>query len=238
MTSRGDARRRPRRLQRLVLFVVSGILFASAAAQAGRLLVVSRDLSQPQAFVVLGSHEWERLPAAATLATRNRDAVVLLTQPLHPTPQNCHRCDERVSWLAHLGVSGERVAFLPTRVSNTYDEARAALEYSRAHAIGRLTVVTSPYHTRRALATFTLVFEPTDIAIGVVPASTESRAVPDRWWWHGYDRAYVRYEWIALAWYAIRHGVAPFSGASNTVGHAPDPVIDLLGVANAEVSVG
>jgi uncharacterized SAM-binding protein YcdF (DUF218 family) len=177
---------------------------------AGDTLVVSRELHDPQALLMLGSHEWERLPALAQLAERNPAAVVLLTEPTKPTPGNCFRCSERIAWLAHLGVDRRRVEMLPRRVTNTYDEAAAALDYCRHWRIAKLMIVTSPYHTRRALATFDSMFQNTTTAVWILPAGSQSRATPDRWWMVSDDRAYVGYEWTALAWYAVRHGVRPF----------------------------
>jgi uncharacterized SAM-binding protein YcdF (DUF218 family) len=74
----------------------------------------------------------------------------------------------------------------------------------------RLLIVTSPYHTRRALATFAAVFRSSDITIGIHPALSSSPAQPASWWRYAYDRKYVRYELAALSWYVVRHGVSPF----------------------------
>jgi uncharacterized SAM-binding protein YcdF (DUF218 family) len=169
---------------------------------------VPRDVSTPDALIALGSHEWERLPALARLARVEPEAVVLLTEPAHPTSANCHRCSERAAWLVSLGLSRERLVVLPRRVSNTRDEALAVADLARTLPIRRLAVVTSPYHTRRALAAFTSVLG-RDVAIGVYPAFEDSPARPDRWWMAAYDRAYVPYEWAALIWYRMKYGIDP-----------------------------
>jgi uncharacterized SAM-binding protein YcdF (DUF218 family) len=108
-----------------------------------------------------------------------------------------------------LGIDRRRVTILPRLVTNTYDEALAAREFCEAHALGTLMVVTSPYHTRRALATFDTVFRGSPTAVGMHPAVRTSGAMPRRWWAGAYDRAYVGYEWTALMWYAVRHRVSP-----------------------------
>ncbi len=189
----------------LALLVLLGVL-----SSLGRLLVVSRVPANPDAFIVLGSHEWERFPALVTLAGRNPRATVFLTMPVRITPYNCAACTERVPWLAHLGIDTARVVVLPRRVTNTHDEALAARDYLLRHSVQRLVVVTSPYHTRRSLATFQAVFQGTGVAIGVYPALTESGATPQRWWASAYDRWYVAYEGSANLWYALRYGVSPF----------------------------
>lgn len=220
-------RDRSRRLALWVLFlsIAVGSIVASAPA-AGRWLVVERvDGPRPQALLALASHEWERLPALATLARRYPDASVLLTQPVAPTEDNCYRCSERAAWLAGLGVSPQRIHLLGDRGRNTYDEAVAARAFCRERAISRLAVVTSPYHTRRALATFATVFEPS-IAVSVHSVAGHSPAVPERWWARAYDRDYVAYEWAALVWYAVRYGVSPLARTCPGCGAAGPTGVD------------
>lgn len=178
--------------------------------QAGHALVVIEQMPHPDAIVSLGSHEWERLPRTARLARDNPHAVVFLTRPVHVTPHNCHRCEERVDWLVAAGVPRERVVLLPQRARNTHDEATAALAYVQAHRLRSLTIVTSPYHGRRALATFRAVAGGTPVRIGLEPALRESGAAPWWWWTRPVDRWYVAYECTAILWYALRFGVNPF----------------------------
>lgn len=174
-------------------------------AHAGTGLIVEQSLVEPDAIIMLASHEWERLPATAALARRHPNATVLITLPAPVTADNCHRCGERSEWLEAEGVEHTRIRVL-RGVRNTLGEALAALAYSRHTAFERLTIVTSPYHTRRALATFERVFRSTGVSIGVLPASP-ARGHPGRWWADSYDRRYVRYEWAALVSYWFQHDV-------------------------------
>ena len=193
---------------RTVLAIVAvGIPFLFLLWHAGSFLVVDRDLPTPDAIVVLASHEWERLPEAARLAQRNPRATILLTLPVAPSEANCAHCASRASWLRAIGVASNAIVSMPRRVRNTYDEAVATREYAARAHFGRLLIVTSPYHTRRALATFTTVFAGTGVNIGIRPALATSSARPDAWLLGGYDRWYVPYEWLGLGWYAVRHGV-------------------------------
>jgi uncharacterized SAM-binding protein YcdF (DUF218 family) len=93
----------------------------------------------------------------------------------------------------------------------------ATLRFARGAGLRRLVVVTSPYHTRRSLGVFRKVFHGTDVKIGVEPAAN-SVARPARWWFGGYDRAYVAYEWAAIAYYAWKYGVGASAPASTTQG--------------------
>lgn len=209
-------RRRGRYRRYRVGRVIAVMLVAGAlvwgGAHAGAALIVRQRLPSADALVVLGSHEWERLPVAARLAAARPHAVVLLTEPRQASASNCHLCGERVAWLEALGIPATRIEVLPRRVTNTLDEAIAAREYSESHAVRQLLVVTSPYHARRALAVFRTAFKGMDVRIGV--NFDESVAVPEQWWRYPYDRAYVAYEWAAVVWYAMRHGVSPLAADS------------------------
>jgi uncharacterized SAM-binding protein YcdF (DUF218 family) len=173
---------------------------------AGTALVVNVELDRPDAIVSLASHEWERLPAAAALARKNPGAQVLLTVPIAANQFNCHDCSRRVDRLVAAGVARNRIVMLPRRVFRTRDEAEAVRQWAGSHGLRSVMVVTSAYHTRRALDTFRNMLAGTGIAVGVYPAGL-SDVDPDRWWRHKYDRWYVDYEWRARVFYLIRFGV-------------------------------
>jgi uncharacterized SAM-binding protein YcdF (DUF218 family) len=179
-------------------------------SRAGSALVVSEPLTSPDAIVSLASHEWERLPAASAWAARYPKALVLLTVPQVINGFNCHDCARRPQQLMAAGVHISRLRLLPLTEGGTYGEAVAVRTFAKANHIKRVLVVTSPYHTRRGLATFVSVLRPAQVAAGIVPATATSPARPERWWAAPYDRAYVRYEWAAILYYAVRHQVSPF----------------------------
>jgi uncharacterized SAM-binding protein YcdF (DUF218 family) len=186
--------------------VITAVLAVSwLAAQAGPALVVHEETGPPDAILMLASHEWERLPAAAALARSYPASRVVITTPPVVTIHNCHLCGERVDWLVHEGVPRDRIQILPGP-SNTYEEALAARRHASEEPFTRLAVVTSPYHTRRVLATFEEVFAGTGIEIDVVPAAP-AQGTPERWWLDAFDRHYVRYEWAAILKYWWDYGV-------------------------------
>ena len=173
---------------------------------AGRALVVQQDVGTPDAIIMLASHEWERLPAAAAEARQYPHAAVLITHPPVVTAYNCYRCDERVTWLQSEGIDRRRIRVLTGNITNTYAEALAARAFLTRTRASRLLIVTSPYHTRRALETFETVFRGLPVQIGVVPAAG-SRGDPRNWWRLSYDRHYVMYEWAASVKSRVEHGV-------------------------------
>jgi uncharacterized SAM-binding protein YcdF (DUF218 family) len=201
---------RSRRARSVVATVALGVAAVVLLFRySGDSLIVSNQVDDPQAIVVLASHEWERLPVAAQLARRYPAAQVMLTQPETVTEHNCHECAGRVNWLRDAGVGIERVTVLAQTVTNTYDEAKAARTFVTEQRIDRLVIVTSPYHGRRALATFRHLFESAGLRTRVGLASDMSPANPARWWRRAYDREYVAYEWAGIVYYAIRFGIPP-----------------------------
>ncbi len=193
----------PRWIRRVALLTFAIALIAWPLSGAGTALVESHPIVSPEAIVTLGSHEWERLPAAADLAAATPSALVFLTQPRNPTEKNCHDCAARVARLVAAGVAEARIVTLSTTVSNTREEAAAARAECERRRLRRLTVVTSPYHTRRAWRTFRQAFSGSHVALGMIP-TIYSPAQPSRWWRASYDRAYVRYEWAAIAYHYAR----------------------------------
>jgi len=198
--------------------LVTGALAVLAASAvlvlgrwAGTALVVSQPLSEPDVIVSLASHEWERLSETARQAVLFPKALVLLTLPPSVNKYNCHDCANRVPRLARAGLSPHRIRVLPVVEPGTYGEALATKRFAEFHKVVRVLVVTSPYHTRRSLATFRGVMQPVAAVVGVVPASATSPARPETWWASPYDRAYVAYEWAGLFYYQAYHRLPMFT---------------------------
>lgn len=179
-----------------------------ALPAAGTLLVVEAPVAQPDAIVSLASHEWERLPKTAALARDNPAARVLLTLPGQVSVYNCHDCGRRVERLVRAGVARERIEMLRLTDGGTRGEALAVLGEVKRLRLRRVVVVTSPYHTRRALAVFRKVLADADVQVGCATAPDPEVGVrPGQWWRTPADRAYVGYEWAGLVYYWLRFGV-------------------------------
>jgi uncharacterized SAM-binding protein YcdF (DUF218 family) len=105
------------------------------------------------------------------------------------------------------GVEADRIRIVPLTLGGTHGEAVATRAFVSERHLRSVLVVTSPYHTRRSLATFRSALASAGVEVGVAPASSTSPARPDRWWASGYDRGYVVYEWAAVVYYRLRYGV-------------------------------
>ncbi len=205
------------RTRRSIVVAVVALAFAVPALYAGPLLVVDEPVCTPDAILSLASHEWERLPDAARFGHQYPNARIVLSVPKQINQYNCHKCGERAQRLYEMGILANRIDLLPDRVDRTYDEATATRAYMLAHRFTRLLVVSSPYHTRRALNTFRYVFRGTNVLIGTYatgtyPTAQLAKATPDRWLLRHYDRIYVEYEWAAIVYYRFKFGVPLVGG--------------------------
>ena len=207
-TALGTNNRR-RRTIALAAVLAGGLLLG--IAPLGPSLIVAEPARDPGAIVSLASQERERLPAVVALAHRYPVATILLTVPTVVTELNCHDCNERQSTLLRNGIAPRRIRLLTDAGRNTFDEARACLAYVTDAGTNELLIVTSPYHTRRALATFRKVFENSGVRLAIHPAMNHSPIRLHRWWLYEYDLEYVAYESAAILYYAARYAVWPWA---------------------------
>jgi uncharacterized SAM-binding protein YcdF (DUF218 family) len=166
-------------------------LWVLAAPFAARLLIVRGEPSHADAIIVLsGSAVYvERLRYAASIYHQGRARAIVLTDdglagPWSRERQRNPRSIERGrDMLLASGVPAGRVVNLPGRVRSTYDEALAARTFARAQRLDSLLIVTSPYHSRRALWVFNRVLAADGVAVGVDPVPPGDQSPPPTVWW-------------------------------------------------------
>jgi len=179
--------------RRLLLSALLLCVWAVVAWGAARFLIVDTPLNRADVIVVLsGSAVYkERTQRAAEYYRQGLAERVLLTNDnlrgewSSAEQRNPFFYERARDNLLRLGVPAERVEVLPQPVSNTYDEAQALKEYAVANRLRSLLVVTSAYHSRRALWTLSQVFAGTGIEIGLQSVETgEQTPAPLTWWLH------------------------------------------------------
>lgn len=202
---------RTARARRVLIFAFIGLLvWALVAWVAARALVVSDELEHADAMVVLaGSTAYvERTHRAAELFREGRAPKIFLTNDngqsgwsneLQRNPLFIERAAEE---LKRAGVSQDALEMLPQIVSSTHDEALLLRSVMEARGLRSILIVTSAYHSRRALWTFRKVFEGSGINIGVtvVPPGDEM-PLPATWWLHLSGWRVVAGEYLKLIYY-------------------------------------
>lgn len=200
--------RRRRIIKILVLLVVWGI----GAWIAARALVVKADLPAADALVVLsGSSSYlERTHKAAELYRQGRAPLVLLTNDhtrggwSSALQTNPYFVDRALEELTKQGVPAERIKVVPGMAESTQSEAVIVKEYAQAQGFRSLLIITSAFHSRRALRTFRTDFADTGIIIGLDPTTQNSSAA--FWWLRPSGWRDVAGEYIKLIYYRFSYG--------------------------------
>lgn len=200
------------RLVRLAVLALA--LWSLLAWVAARALIVSAELERADALVVLsGSGAYvERTARATQLLKEGRAPKVILTNDrmIGPWSQEEQRnptfTERAVTELRRAGVPPERIEILPQPVANTYDEAVLMRQYAASHGLRSILVVTSSYHSRRALWTLRRVFEGSGVEIGldaVAPGQQMPR--PAVWWLKPFGWRMVALEYLKIVYYFFRY---------------------------------
>jgi uncharacterized SAM-binding protein YcdF (DUF218 family) len=191
----------------LLVFIVAWEVVAWVAARA---LVVDADLSSADAIVVLsGSSAYvERTQKAAELYREGRAPLVWLTDDhtrggwSSALQRNPYFVERATDELIKSGVPAERIRIVPGVASSTRDESLIVRDYASSQGVRSVLVVTSAYHSRRALRTLRQVFAGTGTTIGVHTVAATSNA----WWWlqpNGWRD--VAGEYVKLSYYRFKY---------------------------------
>jgi uncharacterized SAM-binding protein YcdF (DUF218 family) len=198
-------------LRRLVLvalmFVALGPLFAWLGA---RLLIVKSDLPAADAIIVLsGSATYvERSAWAAMLYRQGRAPVVILTDDGliggwdRVEERNPHFYELAAKELQRQGVPADKILIASESAAGTYQESLVLREYATTHKLRRLLVVTSAYHTRRALWSMRRACEGSGIEVGIVsPPPGWQTPTGFTWWFHRWGWKVVAGEYVKMIYY-------------------------------------
>jgi len=203
------------RSRRSILKIVSCcILIWPFAAWAGaKFLITEAPLDKADAIVVLsGSATFrERAHEAASLYFESRAPRILLTNDNHQgwwssaQQRNLFFYERSLEELKKSGVPLESVEVLMQPVTSTYDEAELIRDYAQQRGLHSILIVTSAYHSRRALWVFSRVFRDTGIQVGLATARREESPGPVNWWLTLRGWQFVPSEYVKMIYYLINY---------------------------------
>ena len=209
------ARRKKRRsvvaLCLAVILIIAWLPFSWLAAKA---LIVNRGPEHADAIVVLsGSSTYvERAQWAGRLYNDGRAPRIILTNDGllggydRQLDRNLSFVELAAAELQRAGVPAEKIEVITRLGQNTYDEATFLRDYSTRHNLRSLLIVTSAYHSRRAIWVFERVFQGTEITLGVEgPPPGIQTPRPATWWLHKLGWKLVPGEYLKLVYYAWRY---------------------------------
>ncbi len=201
-------RKRGRVLRALLIALLTWELVAWGAA---RFLMARSELVSADVLVLLsGAADYaERAREAAELWREQRAPRILVTNdgtrgPWSETQQrNLFFFERSVAELQREGVPAESVYVLPTEVTSTFQEASEVKAYAEANRVRSVLVVTSAYHSRRALWTYRRVFTDSQIVIGL--SSGQATVNPATWWLTISGWQTVPVEYVKLIYYQTHY---------------------------------
>ena len=197
---------------RLMLMAFMACLLLSWAAAKG--LIVRSDLARADAIAVLaGSSTYlERTDWASRLFKEGRAPVIILTNDnvrggwSVAAQRNPLLVELAAEELRRKGVPAEKIETISETALSTHEEALRLRDYAINHNLRSILIVTSSYHSRRALWTLRRVFEGSGIEIGLdTPGTGIQTPVPAAWWLHRSGWQIVPGEYVKLIYYRIKY---------------------------------
>ncbi len=198
--------------RRLTVAFLLVLLCWVAAWLAARILIVSAPLEKADVIVVLsGSSAFvERTQLAAQLYAAGCSRKVLLTNDNRQggwlsSEQRNPFFYERARWeLERLGVPRSSIEVISTPVNSTQEEALVLSNYADSKGLTSMLIVTSAYHSRRALRTFRrVVKDHVTVGLAAVPPGWQTPK-PSTWWLSSRGWQIVPGEYLKLVGYELR----------------------------------
>jgi len=210
--------------RRVPLKRVSGVTMALLitwpffAWAAARFLIVRTEvIARADVLVVLGgsSAYVERMRWAARLFQEGHAPKIILTNDNErggwssAEQRNPFFVERAAAELQQAGVPAQKIEVLSQPVSSTHDEAVLLRRYAEERHIQSLAVVTSAYHSRRALWMLRRVFNGSNIEVEINPVATGvfdwQTPPPLTWWWKWRGWRSVALEYPKLIYYWLHY---------------------------------
>jgi len=182
----------------LVGILIVGGLLALLAAQGGRWLVVDEPRRSDVILVLAG--ETERRPQRALqLLEQGYGRRILIDVPAAATTFTFKDIELAETFVRSLPQAA-LIRICPIVGLSTRDESRDAEKCLEGEHAGSVMLVTSDFHTRRALNVFRRELPERSFSVA---ASHDDRQFGVRWWTHRQWAKTAADEWLRLVWWAM-----------------------------------
>lgn len=180
-----------------LVFIVGGLFLAALGATSGRFLVVNQPRKSDVMVVLAG--ETDRRPARGLeLLDQGYASRLILDVPAEAKLYQWSQAEIARKYVEGLPQAGS-IAICPIYGHSTRDEAQDVSRCLQGISARRVLLVTSDYHTRRALSIFNRV-SPADYSVA---ATFDAREFGVQWWRHR-EWAKVNFdEWLKLIWWEL-----------------------------------
>ena len=204
---------KPRRslLKRILLITVAiVVLWPFLAWAAAKFLSVHQEVGSADAIVVLsgpGTYV-ERADWAAKLYRERRAPLVVLSNEgllsgWSPSDErNLYFHELAARRLQEHGVPAKDIRVVSDIGAGTYQESLRLCEYAAVEKLNRILIVTSAYHSRRALWSFQQACKEKPIQIGMdTPPPGQQTPAPAFWWLQKSGWQFVAAEYVKMIYY-------------------------------------
>jgi len=162
-------------------------------------LDVSEKPERADAIIILGGGRGQRCQYATHLYREGYAPKIIVMGDALVEGCCCSQREYMLEQLASQGLSGPMIILAPPSTS-TYEEARNALAVLQQIGAHSAIVVTDPYHTRRAAATFRKAWRGSGISAHFC-AANPSWFNADQWWTRERELLVVFEEYEKLIYY-------------------------------------
>ncbi len=181
---------------------IAGVLLAALllafAANAGRVLVV--DAPQPSDVILVLAGETDRRPARALqLLEQGYGRRVVIDVPADATIYGSTELQLAEKYVQGLPQTSS-IRICPIQGLSTRDESHDAEKCLAGESGNRILIVTSEFHTRRALSIFRHEVRGKSFSVAVARDETQFGT---RWWAHRQWAKTCLDEWLKLVWWTV-----------------------------------
>lgn len=184
--------------QRRITLVVGLLgLLAALGASSGHWLVVDKP-EKSDAILVLAGETYVRPELALELLHKSYASRIVLDVPAAERIYDWTTPELAQRWIQSLPEAGA-ISICPIHGLSTRDESHEAQQcLMHAGAVHRILIVTSDFHTRRALSVFQHEIPSFQFSV----AAAHNSSVFEAAWWRQREWAKTNlYEWMRLAWW-------------------------------------
>jgi DUF218 domain len=185
------------RVARFSILLVAAFFLLFLAANAGSFLVV--DAPRPADIIVVLAGETDRRPARALELLHQGYALrVLLDVPAEARIYDFTQLQLAEKYTQNL-PQAEAIRICPIAGLSTRDESHDVRQCLAGEPGSRVLIVTSDFHTRRALSIFRREVRGKSFSIA---AAYDDRQFGRRWWIHRQWAKTFIDEWLRLLWWS------------------------------------
>ena len=181
----------------IIAGVLLAVLLAWAATKAGRFLIV--DAPQPSDLIVVLAGETDKRPARALeLLAQGYGQRIVLDVPVDTNIYEFTQIQLAEKYIRDIPQA--KVSVCPIEGLSTQDESKDVEKCIARESVNKVLIVTSDFHTRRALSVFRREAPGHEYSVA---ASRNSQQFGAKWWQHRqWAKTFVD-EWLRFMWWKV-----------------------------------